>query len=119
MRVLIVDDDMDIRFALTSVFQAKFNLTVVEATSGEHAIQTLIQEKFNLIVSDLEMSNGDGLTIVDYLKEKKLDTPFIFFSGSKEIQAEDHAPYVLKAFSKDELLSLVDYIQHKFQLMHK
>lgn len=72
MRILLVDDDKEIRFALANVFQAKHKFTVVEAGSGQEAIATLTAKNdFSLIISDFQMDNGNGDIIVDFLKNQK------------------------------------------------
>ena len=117
MRILLVDDDHEIRFALANVFQAKHKFTVVEASSGAEAIATLTsaQDKFSLIISDFQMDNGTGQVIVDFLKNQQVDVPFIFFSGSQEIKATQIGAPILKCFSKSEIFHLIEYVDNFFK----
>ena len=112
MRILLVDDDKEIRFALANVFQAKHKFTVVEAGSGQEAIATLAaQNDFTLIISDFQMDNGNGDVIVDFLKNQKIDVPLVFFSGSQEIKSAEISAPVLKCFSKSEVFHLIEYVE--------
>ncbi len=112
MRILLVDDDKEIRFALANVFQAKHKFTVVEAGSGQEAIATLAaQNDFTLIISDFQMDNGNGDVIVDFLKTQKIDVPLVFFSGSQEIKSAEISAPVLKCFSKSEVFHLIEYVE--------
>ena len=112
MRILLVDDDKEIRFALATVFQAKHKFTVVEAGSGQEAIATLAaQNDFTLIISDFQMDNGNGDVIVDFLKTQKIDVPLVFFSGSQEIKSAEISAPVLKCFSKSEVFHLIEYVE--------
>lgn len=112
MRILLVDDDKEIRFALANVFQAKHKFTVVEAGSGQEAIATLTaQNDFTLIISDFQMDNGNGDVIVDFLKTQKIDVPLVFFSGSQEIKSAEISAPVLKCFSKSEVFHLIEYVE--------
>lgn len=112
MRILLVDDDKEIRFALANVFQAKHKFTVVEAGSGQEAIATLTaQNDFSLIISDFQMDNGNGDVIVDFLKNQKIDVPLVFFSGSQEIKSAEISAPVLKCFSKSEVFHLIEYVE--------
>lgn len=116
MRILLVDDDKEIRFALASVLQAKYQFTVVEASSGSEAIATIsTQEKFCLIISDYQMDNGNGQVIVDFLKNQKVDVPLVFFSGSQEAKAVELGAPVLKCFSKSEIFHLIEYVENFFK----
>ncbi len=116
MRILLVDDDKEIRFALANVFQAKHKFIVVEAGSGSEAITTIsTQEKFALIISDYQMDNGNGQVIVDFLKSQQVDVPFIFFSGSQEAKAIEVGVPVLKCFAKSEIFHLIEYVDNFFK----
>lgn len=116
MRILLVDDDQEIRFALANVFQAKHKFTVVEADSGAEAIATISnQESFALIISDYQMDNGNGQVIVDFLKNQQVDVPFIFFSGSEEAKAVEVGVPVLRCFSKSEIFHLIEYVDNFFK----
>lgn len=112
MRILLVDDDQEIRFALANVFQKKHQFTVVEASSGQEAIATLTaQNDFSLIISDFQMENGNGDVIVNFLKNQKVDVPFIFFSGSQEVKSTEISAPVLKCFAKSEIFHLIEYVE--------
>lgn len=112
MRILLVDDDKEIRFALAKVFQAKHKFTVIEASSGLEAIAQLsAQNDFTLIISDFQMNDGNGNIIVDFLKSEKVDVPFIFFSGSQEAKSAEISAPVLKCFSKSEVFHLIEYVE--------
>ena len=112
MRILIVDDDQEIRFALANVFQKKHRFTVVEASSGHEAVATLSTENdFSLIISDFQMDNGNGDVIVNFLKNQKVEVPFIFFSGSPEVKTAEISAPVLKCFSKSEIFHLIEYVE--------
>lgn len=116
MRILLVDDDNEIRFALANVFQAKHKFTVVEASSGAEAVATIsTQDKFSLIISDYQMDNGNGQVIVDFLKNQQVDVPFIFFSGSQEAKAIETGAPVLKYFAKSEIFHLIEYVENFFR----
>lgn len=120
MRILLVDDDHEIRFALANVLKAKHSFTVVEASSGLEAIATISsQEKFALIISDYQMDNGSGQVIVDFLKNQKVTVPFIFFSGSQEAQAVEIGDPVLKCFGKSEIIHLMAYVEKFIKEIHK
>lgn len=111
MRILIVDDDQEIRFALANVLQRKYKFTVVEACSGHEAIATLTKENdFSLIISDFQMDNGNGDVIVEFLKSQNVDVPLVFFSGSQEAKTAEICAPILRCFAKSEVLHLIEYV---------
>ena len=65
--VLIVDDSLSIRqlvkAALTSV-----GYSVIDACDGQDALNKLVGQRVNLIISDVNMPNMDGITFLRQVK---------------------------------------------------
>ena len=81
--VLIVDDSYDIRLLMKShinMFCEEIN--ILEAESGNDAIAKLTSHSINLIISDIDMPDGNGLDLFNFLQESKIEVGFLFFSGS-------------------------------------
>ena len=76
MRVLVVDDDDDIRAFLGSVL-AKQSITVVTAGSGAEAMSVLGREAFDVVLLDLRLPDASGLDVLRWAKEADVDTEFI------------------------------------------
>src|SRR5579875_494259 len=72
--VLIVDDSSVMRKIVERALrQAGLNLTrVVEAGSGREGLEMLRREKADLIVSDINMPNMDGLEFLRHIQEEGL-----------------------------------------------
>ncbi len=82
--VLIVDDSAAIRKILQRVLQ-QTDLgigKVIEAGDGNEALETLKTEKVDLILSDINMPNMDGLTLLGHLRTSPewKDVPVIMIS---------------------------------------
>jgi len=58
-RVLVLDDDEDMRFAITRIL-TKCDCEVVEAVSVKAALAHLEQEEIDVIFSDLRIPGADG-----------------------------------------------------------
>ncbi len=72
-RVMVVDDDADIRNAVISILSAKYD--VIEAENGDQALEILSNDnEFNVITLDLKMP---GLSGIDTLEEIKRTYPYI------------------------------------------
>lgn len=69
IRVLLVDDHNLVRAGVRLVLRAFSDICVVgEATSGEQALALATRLKPDIIVMDLDMPNGDGLTTTRSLR---------------------------------------------------
>ncbi len=70
MRVLIVDDNEELRaFLALSLKEAAIDAVVAEDT--EDAFQKIQSEKFDVLVVDSVMHNGDGLALVQQVRNTK------------------------------------------------
>ena len=76
MNILIVDDQRFIRESIKADFEKLVNeqpLQFFEADSGNQAIDLLknnlmpAAEQFDLVIADLKMDNGDGLSIINHM----------------------------------------------------
>ncbi|MBF0612676.1 MAG: response regulator [Magnetococcales bacterium] len=78
MRVLIVDDSSVMRkIVARGLRQAGFKIDdILEAGDGVEALQMVTAHNFDLILSDWNMPNMDGLTFVKELR-KSDDTPVV------------------------------------------
>ncbi len=77
--ILVVDDSMNDllfleEFLTTSGFECRL------ANSGEMALEHLKIEKFDLVISDFQMDDGDGLWLIDEIKKIKIMTKVILLS---------------------------------------
>ena len=102
--VLIVDDDEAVRTTLFKVIKSN-GLDAELASSGEEALQMILNKRYDLILLDVNMHGMDGFTVVQQLRSRNVHTPIIIVSGRKEdydtlygldIGADD---YVTKPFN--------------------
>lgn len=87
-RFLVVDDTALAQQMAGDLLRKKFNATVVYANDGLEAVRCLEQDgSFNLILSDLEMPNLDGLALLGVVLERFPHIPFVVFTafGNEEI----------------------------------
>ncbi|MEM9161526.1 MAG: PAS domain S-box protein [Cyanobacteria bacterium P01_F01_bin.4] len=68
LQVLIVEDDADLAQILITIFE-RHGITPHHAPTGRAAIQLSQQVTPNLLVLDLALPDGDGFTVVDWLRQ--------------------------------------------------
>lgn len=112
--ILIVDDSATIRQVVGMTLKTA-GYDVLEAQDGKDALNKLDGKKINLIISDVNMPNMDGIS---FLKEaKKLSsykfTPVIMLttesqdSKKQEGQAAGAKAWVVKPFQPEQMLAAV------------
>ena len=79
-RILVVDDEVNIREALGALLQDD-GYQVSTAASVEEAIRTLQRNSFHLVISDLRMNGESGLDILRCMHETCPATEMIFLTA--------------------------------------
>lgn len=118
-RVLVVDDDADLRASLNDMLsQAGFD--VVEAADGQQMRAALSQGEPALVLLDLRLRGEDGLTLARGLRAQSA-VPLIMISGQSdetdrvlllELAADD---FLIKPFSARELVARVRAVLRRTQ----
>ncbi len=112
--ILIVDDSASLR-QVVSIALKSAGYDVIEGCDGKDALSKLNGQKIHLIVSDVNMPNMDGITLVQEVK-KLPDykfTPIIMLtteSGEDKKSAGQAAgakAWVVKPFQPEQLLMAV------------
>jgi CheY-like chemotaxis protein len=119
-RVLVVEDEQNIRFLVAIVLQQK-GYEVVEAESGPEALEILNQDdRFDAILSDLRMPKMDALMYIEALKREVPRIPVIIMSAhttsawAKEAVQQGVA-CLQKPFTRQQL---VDILQNMTSTPH-
>jgi PAS domain S-box-containing protein len=82
-RVLVVDNDEDVRHVLRETLQ-RLGCEVVEAADGREALQKIGSDKFDLVLVDLDIPYVHGHDVIRALRDPALKrtVPIIVLSGS-------------------------------------
>jgi CheY-like chemotaxis protein len=92
-RVLIVDDEPDFRHF---VKEALASFMVVEARSGQEALDIISQERLDLIIADIRMPEMDGCTLLTNVRRQYPMVPVLAVSG--DLEADDVQDYGFDGF---------------------
>ena len=101
MKILVVDDSpIDRRLASSLLTKAGYTTSLAE--NGQAALAALATERADLVLTDLQMPEMDGLTLVDEVRKRHANVPVILMTahGSEDlaVRALQHgaASYVPK-----------------------
>lgn len=111
-RILLVDDEPELRRMVATMLAAEGFSHVVQAANVQEALAAYRQAKPELALLDVMLPDGDGFTLCQYLRAFDPDTPLpvIFLTAKDETDdrlaglrcgADD---YVTKPFSPQELI---------------
>ncbi|HUK82279.1 MAG TPA: sigma-54 dependent transcriptional regulator [Verrucomicrobiae bacterium] len=112
-KILIVDDDADIRRAFRRNLE-RDGLLVVEAGDGQQAIRQVAAERPDLVVMDIRMAGASGLDTLRKLRELNPKLLIIMMTAygttQTAIEAMKHGAYdyVLKPLDVPRLKALID-----------
>jgi two-component system chemotaxis response regulator CheY len=113
--ILIADDSATMRAMLVAIVEDLGDYQVVEASSGFEALRLLPRERVDLILTDINMPDINGLELISYLRTNPnyIDIPVFIIStegSAKDIEkgkllgADE---YVVKPFSPVSLQQLI------------
>jgi two-component system chemotaxis response regulator CheY len=112
--ILIVDDSASLR-QVVNIALASAGYEVIEACDGMDALTKLDGRKIHLIISDVNMPNMDGITLVKEIKQKPeyKFTPIIMLTteSQNDMKAQGQAAgaraWVVKPFQPAQMLAAV------------
>ena len=111
-RMLIVDDDAEMRTALDILFSGEGHACEL-APDAVTALEIVERQAFDVVISDVRMAGMDGLELLDRVKRSHPALPFILITAAGAIdQAVDAIKrgafeYVVKPCDADELRRIV------------
>ena len=120
-RVLIVDDEEDIRKVL-SAYLGKINYDVDTAENGQDAINKFYKGRYDLILSDLTMPSMDGLELLNKVREYDQDILFLMITGNPSVETAVNAirigayDYIEKPILFEELKVKIERALHTKEL---
>lgn len=108
MRVLIIEDDVQLSIAISEFFKIKA-FDIVSVKDGLDAIDQIDNGNFDLYIIDINIPRISGLDLLKHIRKTDLDTPVIIITASLEIQnfatafENGCSEYIKKPFHLKEL----------------
>lgn len=91
MRILVIDDDEQMRVLLRQVMEWS-GYTVIDAENGRKGMQKQRKEPVDLVITDLIMPEQEGLETITALKKEFPDVKIVAISGGGRIGPEAYLP---------------------------
>ncbi len=116
--VLIVEDSKAIRSMIRVALEEAGDFFAVEAGNGFEALKTLPSRRFDLIITDINMPDINGLELIGYVKGNPTyqGIPLVIVSTEKSDEDKKRgmalgaAGYIVNPFKKEELVSVVKQV---------
>lgn len=78
--LLIVDDEVELAESVSMLFSGQ-NIHIVLAHDGLDGLSKVEKETFDCIVTDISMPRMNGLLFLKELRQRKIETPVIIYTG--------------------------------------
>lgn len=118
MQLLIIEDDRTISKILEQGF-AEAGIRSQTVADGEEGLRLARSGNFDVLIVDVMLPGRDGISLVEQLRRKGLQTPVLFLSAKRSTEDRIAAlqrggdDYVVKPFSFYEVLARVQAIMRR------
>ena len=115
-RVLIVDDEAEVRSALADILRAmryEDTLEVVEASDGQEGLNAVLARRPDMILLDLQMPRVSGLALLKQIHEVDRRLPIVVITATRDTKmaaealGEGAVAYLPKPFDPRHVEMLV------------
>jgi len=114
-KILITEDSPTMRSLIVSTLEAIGDFDIVEAENGFEALRVLPRERVDLVITDINMPDINGLELVSFVKNNPnyQSTPLIIISTEGSDRDRDKGmalgadAYLVKPFVPEQLQELI------------
>src|SRR5678810_383092 len=85
-RLLVVDDEESLRITTAAIFENE-GYVVDTASSGDEAIDLMSKEDYDLVLTDLHMEGGDGLSVLNPIRRHAPLTISVVLTGFASVES--------------------------------
>ena len=116
--ILIVEDSSTTRALIKAIIEEMGDFQTVEAHSGFDALKLLPTQEFDLIITDINMPDINGLELINFVKNspKYRDLPLIIVSTERSEEDKERGmalgavAYITKPFNAKELQEVIKQV---------
>lgn len=124
-KILIVEDEEHLLRSLEVFLTNETKYQILNATNGKEALKVLDKHDIDLILTDLKMPEMDGIELLKYVQNKKLDIPVIVMTAYKSLETAIETirlggyDYMVKPYEFEMALITVNRAIEKARLTKK
>ncbi len=122
--ILVVDDEPNYLVVLSELLKEE-GFEVFTAPTGKKGLEIIEEVDLDVVITDMQMPEMDGLTFLKKAKEKIADMPVIVITAFAEVEKAVEAMtagaynYLAKPFSNDELIITLKKAAQHFSLIRE
>ena len=112
IHTLLIEDDITFCLMLKTWLKKK-GIQTDSASTISSAKNMIIKGNYDLILSDLRLPDGNGIDLLEWRKQKQIETPIIMLTGYADIQTAVNSikngafDYIPKPINPDILLEKI------------
>jgi DNA-binding NarL/FixJ family response regulator len=113
IQILVADDQEMVRSGVKALLAGTEIKVVAEAATSQAAVKLAVEKEVDLVLLDVRMPDGDGLTALSRIKLDKPKLPVLLFSAFDNLASVARAValgargFLLKGCSRDEFLNAI------------
>ena len=122
LRILLVDDEPNIRQALEEYLTAIDRHQVTTAGTGQEALEIFSSERFDCAFLDLKMPGMDGTELLSRLRAKDQHLPVVIMTGYPSLDAaidtmrQGASDFLVKPFNLHQVKLTLERVVHQHRL---
>lgn len=122
--ILVVDDSVSIRALLRQILE-QYGYLIHEAGDGLEALECFQHQHIDIVLTDMEMPNMDGLALIAALNERIINMPIIVVSSDSSFASTMEAihkgawDYLQKPIHEDAVQLALDRVLHRMNLVEE
>ncbi|HMB01138.1 MAG TPA: sigma-54 dependent transcriptional regulator [Spirochaetota bacterium] len=120
-KIAVLDDEAKIVNLLVKNIKAQ-GFTVSGFTHPHKLLDTLTQQHYHLVFSDIKMPDTDGMTVLEQIKKQNRETEVVLFTAYADSKQADTAlqkgayDYIIKPFSPEKILKIIDNLLQQYTI---
>ena len=121
-QILVVDDEAHVRSMIGATLERQ-GYDVQLAASGRQAMEALERNSFDLVLTDIVMRDGNGITLLEQMHAQQPHLPVVMVTAIHDISVAIDSmrrgayDYLLKPFDRERLVSTVERaLEHRHAL---